>query len=174
MIEEYHLDLNGIEILDQNDPEMKATREKYAQKLYKLRQRKGMTYVDALLRDELTNQFEMMMVTDRRRRCFSFWIFSKYADVIKPAIQTAGTNNPQKHYCQALYIVHAKKGTYFFAGYHGKCTALCPTHTGGYCTVMVAEQVSHFTVEAGNRTGILFELGAIQGTPFDQGQGSVC
>ena len=43
MISKFHLDLNGIEILDQNSPDLKATREKYAQKLYKTRQRKGMT-----------------------------------------------------------------------------------------------------------------------------------
>ncbi len=114
LIEEYHLDLNGIEILDQTDPEMKTTREKYAQKLYKLRQRKGMTYEDALKQMNLSNQFGMMMVTEGDADAFLSGFSSKYADVIRPAIQIAGTNNPQKHIA-GMYIVHTKKGPYFFA-----------------------------------------------------------
>ncbi|MCK5067204.1 MAG: NADP-dependent malic enzyme, partial [Bacteroidales bacterium] len=64
LIEEYHLDLSEIEILDQSDSSMKPTREKYARKLYKIRQRKGMTYEDALKKMNLPNQFGMMMVNE--------------------------------------------------------------------------------------------------------------
>ncbi len=64
MIEEYHLEMEGVEVIDQSEPGMKAIREKYAQKLYKMRQRKGMSYEDALLQMTLPNNFGMMMVAE--------------------------------------------------------------------------------------------------------------
>ena len=160
LIEEYHLDLNGIEILDQNDPEMKATREKYAQKLYKLRQRKGMTYEDALKQMSLANQFGMMMVTEGDADAFLSGFSSKYADVIKPAIQIAGTNNPQKHIA-GMYIVHTKKGPYFFADTTVNVQPSARTLVD--TTVMVAEQVSHFNIEPVIALVAYSNFGAIQG-----------
>jgi len=72
MIEEYHLELDSVEIIDQRTEEMKALRERYAQKLFKSRQRKGMTYEDALGQMYQPNQFGMMMVTEGdvgKRKC---------------------------------------------------------------------------------------------------------
>lgn len=160
LIEEYHLDLNGIEILDQSDPEMKTTREKYAQKLYKLRQRKGMTYEDALKQMSLSNQFGMMMVTEGDADAFLSGFSSKYADVIKPAIQIAGTNNPQKHIA-GMYIVHTKKGPYFFADTTVNVQPSARTLVD--TTVMVAEQVSHFNIEPVIALVAYSNFGAISG-----------
>ena len=144
MIEEYHLEIENVEIIDQGDPSMRGVREKYAQKLYERRQRKGMTYEDALQQMELSNQFGMMMVTEGDADAFLSGFSSKYADVIRPAIQIAGTNNPQKHVA-GMYIVHTKKGPYFFAD---TTVNMRPSPRNLVDTVLlVAEQVNHFNIE---------------------------
>jgi len=160
LIEEYHLELNGIEILDQTDPEMKVTREKYARKLYKMRQRKGMTYEDSLKQMSLANQFGMMMVAEGDADAFLSGFSSKYADVIKPAIQIAGTNNPQKHIA-GMYIVHTKRGPYFFADTTVNVQPSARTLVD--TTVMVAEQVSHFNIEPVIALVAYSNFGAING-----------
>ena len=160
MISEYHLELEGIEILDQTGPDMKSIREKYARKLYKTRQRKGITYEDALKQMRLANQFGMMMVTEGDADAFLSGFSSKYADVIRPAIQIAGTNNPQKHIA-GMYIVHTKKGPYFFAD---TTVNIQPSpRTLVDTTVMVAEQVSHFNIEPVIALVSYSNFGAING-----------
>jgi len=160
MIEEYHLELDGIEILDQTAPEMKTMREKYAQKLYKTRQRKGMTYEDALLQMKMANQFGMMMVTEGDADAFLSGFSSKYADVIKPAIQIAGVNNSQKHIA-GMYIVHTKKGPYFFADTTVNVQPSSQTLVD--TTLLVAEQVSHFNIEPVIALVAYSNFGAIKG-----------
>ncbi len=160
MISEYHLELDGVEILDQTESDMKSTREKYARKLYKIRQRKGMTYEDALKQMRLANQFGMMMVTEGDADAFLSGFSSKYADVIRPAIQIAGTNNPQNHIA-GMYIVHTKKGPYFFAD---TTVNIQPgPRTLVDTTVMVAEQVSHFNIEPVIALVSYSNFGAIKG-----------
>lgn len=160
MILEYHLDLGGVEILDQTSTDLKTTREKYARKLFKTRQRKGMTYEDALKQMRLANQFGMMMVNEGDADAFLSGFSSKYADVIRPAIQIAGTNNPQNHIA-GMYIVHTKKGPYFFAD--TTVNVQPGPRTLVDTTVMVAEQVSHFNIEPVIALVSYSNFGAIKG-----------
>jgi len=161
MIEEYHLDLDMVEIIDQTDPEVKSIREKYAQKLFKARQRKGMTYQDALQQMYLPNQFGMMMVSEGDADAFLSGFSSKYADVIKPAIQIAGTNNVQKHIA-GMDIVHTKKGPYFFADttVNSKRSSQTVVDTA----LLVAEQVEHFNIEPVIALVSFSNFGAIKGS----------
>ncbi len=161
LIGDYHLDLEGVEIIDPISPEVKAQREKYARKLYKARQRKGMTYEDALQLMYFPNQFGMMMVTEGDADAFLSGFSSKYADVIRPAIQFAGTNNPQKHVA-GMYIVHTKKGPYFFADTTVNLQVsprdLVDT------ALLVAQQVEHFNIEPVIALVSYSNYGAIKGT----------
>lgn len=160
MIEDYHLELDEVEIIDQMDPGMKEVREKYAQKLYKARQRKGITYEDALQLMFLPNQFGMMMVSSGDADAFLSGFSSKYADVIKPAIQIAGTNNPQQHVA-GMYIVHTKKGPLFFAD---TTVNLQPNpRTLVDTAVLVAQQVEHFNIEPVIALVSYSNFGAIKG-----------
>jgi malate dehydrogenase (oxaloacetate-decarboxylating)(NADP+) len=161
MIEEFHLDLGDIEIIDQASSKMKSTRVKYARKLYKARQRKGMTYEDALGQMNLANQFGMMMVTEGDADAFLSGFSSKYADVIRPAIQIVGVNNPHRHIA-GMYIVHTKKGPYFFADTTVNVQPSPQTLVD--TTVMVAEQVSHFNIEPVIALVSFSNFGAIKGT----------
>ena len=161
LITDSHLDLEGIEIIDQTSPEVKSMREKYAQKLFKARQRKGMTYDDALQLMFLPNHFGMMMVTEGDADAFLSGFSSKYADVIRPAIQIAGTNNPQKHVA-GMDIVHTKKGPFFFADTTVNLRVgprdLVDT------ALLVAEQVEHFNIEPVIALVSYSNYGAIKGT----------
>lgn len=170
MIAEFHLDLDGIEILDQSSVELKTIREKYARKLYKARQRKGMTYEDALAQMKLANQFGMMMVTEGDADAFLSGFSSKYADVIKPAIQIAGTNNPKNHIA-GMYIVHTKKGPYFFAD--TTVNVQPGPQTLVDTTVMVAEQVSHFNIEPVIALVSYSNFGAIKGASANRSREAV-
>jgi len=161
MIEEYHLDLDMVEIIDQTDPEVKSIREKYAQKLFKARQRKGMTYQDALQQMYLPNQFGMMMVSEGDADAFLSGFSSKYADVIKPAIQIAGTNNVQKHIA-GMDIVHTKKGPYFFADTTVNIKPSSQTIVD--TALLVAEQVEHFNIEPVIALVSFSNFGAIKGS----------
>lgn len=170
MIQEFHLDLNGIEILDQSSTQMKSIREKYAKKLFKARQRKGMTYEDALNQMSQANQFGMMMVSEGDADAFLSGFSSKYADVIKPAIQIAGTNNPQNHIA-GMYIVHTKKGPYFFAD---TTVNIQPSpRTLVDTTVMIAEQVSHFNIEPVIALVSYSNFGAIKGASANRSREAV-
>ncbi|MEN8204004.1 MAG: NADP-dependent malic enzyme [Bacteroidota bacterium] len=160
MIAEYHLELESVEIIDQTKDEMQALREKYAQKLYKSRQRKGMTYEDALRQMYLPNQYGMMMVTEGDADAFLSGFSSKYADVIKPAIQIAGTSNTQNHIA-GMYIVHTKKGPYFFAD--TTVNVQPGPQTLVDTALMVAEQVEHFNIEPVIALVSYSNFGAIKG-----------
>jgi malate dehydrogenase (oxaloacetate-decarboxylating)(NADP+) len=161
LIEEYHLDLDGVEILDPSVPELKATRENYARKLYAIRQRKGMTYEDALKLMILPNQFGMMMVNEGDADTFLSGFSSKYADVIKPAIQIAGTRKQQSHVA-GMYIVHTKKRPYFFAD--TTVNVLPGPRTLVDTALLVAEQVGHFNMEPVIAVVSYSNFGAIKGT----------
>lgn len=160
MIEEYHLDLNSVEIIDQTRPELKEVREKYAKKLYRNRQRKGLTYESALQQMQLSNQFGMMMVAEGDADAFLSGFSSKYADVIRPAIQIAGTNNPQKHIA-GMYIVHTKRGPYFFAD--TTVNVQPGPRTLVDTALMVAQQVEHFNLEPVIALVSYSNFGAING-----------
>jgi malate dehydrogenase (oxaloacetate-decarboxylating)(NADP+) len=160
IIDEHHLDLESVEIIDQTDPSMEGLRERYAAKLYKARQRKGLTYDDALRQMHLPNQFGMMMVNEGDADAFLSGFSSKYADVIRPAIQIAGTSNDRRHVA-GMYIVHTKRGPYFFAdttvNIQPDARTLVDT------TLLVAEQVGHFNIEPVIALVSYSNFGAIKG-----------
>ena len=114
VIEENHLDLGKLEIIDPRGRESEYMRNDFARKLYQKRQRKGLNLEEALDLMYNPNYFGAMMVETGAADAFLSGFSSKYADVIRPAIQIAGTNNPQKHIA-GMYVVQTKKGSFFFA-----------------------------------------------------------
>jgi len=144
MIEEYHLDLDGVKIIEQRCPEGDELREKYARHLFEKRRRKGMTLDDAMNQMLLPNHFGIMMVEMGDADAFLSGFSSKYADVIRPAIQITGTDNSQNHIA-GMYIVQTKKGTYFYAD---TTVNIQPSaRTLADTTILAAEAVKHFNIE---------------------------
>jgi len=143
-IKELHLDLEDVEIIEQRCPKGDEMRVRYAQHLFEKRCRKGMTYEDAMAQMLLPNHFGIMMVEMGDADAFLSGFSSKYADVIRPAIQISGTNNPQDHVA-GMYIVQTKKGSFFFAD---TTVNIQPTvQTLVDTTLLVAKSVSHFNIE---------------------------
>lgn len=144
MIKEFHLDIADLKIIEQRCPEGDELRKRYAQRLFEKRKRKGMTYEDALASMFLPNQFGIMMVEMGDADAFMSGFSSKYADVIRPAIQITGSSNPKNHIA-GMYIVQTKKGNYFFAD---TTVNIQPsTQTVVDTTLLVAESVKHFNIE---------------------------
>jgi malate dehydrogenase (oxaloacetate-decarboxylating)(NADP+) len=114
LIQENHLELGAIPIIDPRTKEEEYRRGKYAAALYEKRKRKGLNHEEALDLMYNPNYFGVMMVEMGEADAFVSGFSSKYADVIRPAIQITGTDNPQKHIA-GMYIVQTKKGNYFFA-----------------------------------------------------------
>ena len=144
MIGEYHLDIADLKIIEQRCPEADELRERYAKRLFEKRARKGMTYEDAMARMFLPNDFGIMMVEMGDADAFLSGFSSKYADVIRPAIQITGSNNPQKHIA-GMYIVQTKKGTFFFADTTVNVQPSVRTIVD--TTLLVADSVQHFDIE---------------------------
>ncbi|MCA1747751.1 MAG: NADP-dependent malic enzyme, partial [Bacteroidales bacterium] len=144
MIKKFHLDIADLQIIEQRCPEGDERRKQYAQRLFEQRARKGMTYEDALAKMLLPNDFGIMMVEMGDADAFLSGFSSKYADVIRPAIQITGSNNPKNHIA-GMYIVQTKKGTYFFADTTVNVQPSAQTIVD--TTLLVADSVSHFNIE---------------------------
>lgn len=114
VITENKLDLGNISIIDPHSKEQEERRSRYARLLYEKRKRKGLNFEEASTLVFNPNYFGVLMVETGEADAFLSGFASKYADVIRPAIQVAGTNNPQKHIA-GMYIVQTKKGPFFFA-----------------------------------------------------------
>jgi malate dehydrogenase (oxaloacetate-decarboxylating)(NADP+) len=114
LAEENRIEINGCPIIDLHSPNEEDRRKRYAQLLFAKRQRKGMTYEEALDKIHDPNYFGVMMVEAGEADGFLAGFSTRYANTIRPALQIAGTNNTLNHIA-GMYIVLTKKGPFFFA-----------------------------------------------------------
>jgi len=114
LIKENNLDLENAVIIDPISDEEHDTRKEFARLFFEERQRKGLTYDEALELMFQRNYFGAMLVETNQADAFLSGFTSKYADTIKPALQIAGTNNPEDRIA-GMYILITKKGPLFFA-----------------------------------------------------------
>ncbi len=144
VIDENHLDLGKIEVIDNRSSDAEYLRNEYAGKLYKKRRRKGLNMEEAVDLMYNPNYFGAMMVETGAADAFLSGFSSKYADVIRPAIVVAGTNNPEKHIA-GMYIVQTKKGPVFFSD---TTVNIQPsTQTIVDTTLLTARAVEQFGIE---------------------------
>jgi len=111
-IAELGLDLN-VPIIDPEDSELT---EVYAQELYRLRQRKGVTLSEArrIVRRKSRNHFASMMVhMGDADTCLS-GIDSHYPETIRPALEVIG-KQAQLNGVHGMYMMVFKKGIVFLA-----------------------------------------------------------
>jgi len=113
IIKEYHLELDGCQIMDPF--EEKHLREKFSDILYKKRNRKGITPMEArrLMRDR--NYFGAMMVETGEADALISGLTKDYATTIKPALQVIGVQGNGIDRVAGMYIILNKRGTFFFA-----------------------------------------------------------
>ncbi len=113
-IHDNHLDLGKVSIIDPKSKQEDSRRAAYAKLLFDKRKRKGLNFEEAQELMFNQNYFGVMMVETGEADAFLSGFSSKYPDVIRPAIQIAGTNNPQRHIA-GMYLVQTKKGPFFFS-----------------------------------------------------------
>jgi len=144
MCEENKLELQDVPIIDPKSVKEQKRREQYAKLFFDKRQRRGITYNEALEKMYDRNYFGIMMVETGEADAFISGFYSNYADTIRPALQIVGTNNPLNHYA-GMYMVFTKKGPFFFSD-----TTVNPqpsAQTIVNTTILTAEEVKKFGIE---------------------------
>jgi malate dehydrogenase (oxaloacetate-decarboxylating)(NADP+) len=112
LIKEHDLDLEGCPIIYPRDE--KAMVERYAEVLYKKRQRKGATHADSLRLMRERNYFGAMMVELGDADALVSGLTADYPKTISPALQVIGVAQGVSRVA-GMYIITNKKGTYFFS-----------------------------------------------------------
>ena len=109
---EYQLDLSNCKIMDIFHE--KELSEKFADILYKKRQRKGLSRYGCLKLMRDRNYFGAMMVETGLADAAISGITKDYATTLKPALQVIGVN-PQYNKIAGMFIIMNKNGVYFFS-----------------------------------------------------------
>ncbi|RZK49455.1 MAG: NADP-dependent malic enzyme [Pedobacter sp.] len=111
IITENGLDLDGVMIID---PALEPDRsQKFAENLFKKRQRKGVTLFEAqkLMRDR--NYFGASMVEFGEADAMISGLTKNYASTVKPALHVIGTETGVKRVA-GMYMMMTQKGPIFF------------------------------------------------------------
>ena len=109
---ELHIDLTGIRVEDpQADPERC---ERYAQRFYERRQRKGITLAEAREKMREPDYCAYMMVAEGDADGCVAGIDSHYPDTIRPALEAVG-RDPRVGHVAGLYMMILPNDIMFFA-----------------------------------------------------------
>jgi len=110
---DHGIDLNGVSIVD---PETSDKTEAYAQELFRLRQRKGLTLSEArrIMRRKSRTHFGCMMVRMGDADTLLSGIDTHYPDTIRPALEVIGKQEGLSS-VHGLYMMVFKKGIFFMA-----------------------------------------------------------
>jgi len=110
---ELGIDLNGVSIID---PATYGKSEEYAQELFRLRQRKGLTLSEArrIITRKSRIHFGCMMVRMGDADTLLAGIDTHYPETIRPALEVIGKQQGLSS-VHGLYMMVFKKGTYFLA-----------------------------------------------------------
>ena len=111
LVEELDLHLNGVEIVD---PEASGKFEQYAQELYRLRQRRGLTLADARRMMRNKTVYGSMMVRLGDADALVCGVDQQYPDTIRPALQVIQMR-PDCSRVVGLFMMVLKDRIYFFA-----------------------------------------------------------
>jgi malate dehydrogenase (oxaloacetate-decarboxylating)(NADP+) len=112
LIREHSLELNDCKIVDPR--EEKELTEKYAQRLYEKRQRKGVSLADAQRQMRDRNAFGAMMLEFGEGDALISGLTKDYSKTILPSLQIIGMS-PDANRVAGMYIMLTKKGTFFLA-----------------------------------------------------------
>jgi len=144
IIRENELDLEDVPIINWRSPEERKRREGYAEILFRKRNRKGLTYSEAIEKMTNRNYFGAMMVETGEADALISGSTSKYADAIRPAIQTVGIK-PDINHIAGMYLMMTKRGPIFFSD-----TTVNPrpdSQTLVDTTLLTADAVRKFNIE---------------------------
>lgn len=144
IIAENHLDLEHSPIIDPQHIDSKEVRKKFAELIWKKRQRKGVTLEEAYGLTSLNNYFGIMMVDTGMADAMISGVTSHYGDVMSPALKLIGPK-PNLNHISSMSIIMTKKGPLFIAD---TTVNLEPdVQTLVETTLMTAEEVKKFNIE---------------------------
>jgi malate dehydrogenase (oxaloacetate-decarboxylating)(NADP+) len=144
IIADNNLDLGDVRIIDPRDKNEETRRNRFAEMIWKKRQRKGITKDEA---SELTynrNYFGIMMVETGEADAMVSGVDHEYGEVMGPALKLIGPK-PDLNLVSSMYIVITKKGPYFFAD---TTVNLDPDwKTLANTALLTAERLRHINIE---------------------------
>ncbi len=115
LIEQYNLELDGVEIIDPQSAQEQTRLHDFAELFYEMRQRKGLTHYEAHQLMLHRNYFGAMLVKQGFADALISGASRNYAEVIRPALQIIGKEENAK-VVAGMYIMMTKnKGPLFFA-----------------------------------------------------------
>ncbi|MFC2118838.1 NADP-dependent malic enzyme [Bacteroidota bacterium] len=167
LIAEDNLDID-VPIIDIGVEEQR--KEKYAKVLYEKRKRKGFTYEEALEKMNDSNYFGISMVESGDADAFISGFSSRYADVIRPAIQIVGPK-PGVKVISGMYIMMTRKGPYFFGD--PTVNVVPSTEELVDITLSTAEEVKKFGIEPVIAMVSFSNFGAYKGKSPDRMQEAI-
>lgn len=111
LIEEYAFELDNVTIIDPKEEENTARFEKYAEHLYKKRQRRGISKMDAIKLMSNRNYFAASMVEFGEADTLISGLTRNYASTIRPALQVIGAKPGSR--IVGMYMMLTSKGPLF-------------------------------------------------------------
>jgi len=115
IIEEFELDdLKDVEIIDPYEDSQKERRNRYADYLYKSRNRKGLGLREAHVQTFKNSYFGALMVEHGECDVFITGYATRYKNALKPIMEVIRCNDEVDHVA-GMYIMMTKKGPLFFA-----------------------------------------------------------
>ena len=137
-----HLHLDGVEIVD---PATSPTSAAYADELYRMRQRKGITSTEASEAIKNGVVFGSMMVRMGDADALISGLTAHYPDTIRPALQVIGLG-PDRSKVAGVYVLITPKGDIYFLA--DATVNIEPTAEDlAEIAVMTAETARRFNVE---------------------------
>lgn len=160
IIEEFELELNGVEIIDNKSKTEKTRRLEFAKELWEKQKRKGMTLTAAQDQMLHRNYFAPMLVETGYADCVLKGLTRNYPDSIKPSLQIIN-KKPGCNVVSGMYIINTKKGPFFLSD----CTVNKEPNVDELVGIILqtAEEVKRFNIEP--RIAILSysNFGSVQG-----------
>ncbi len=115
LIEEYQLDLEGVEIIDTRSDESQEKRAEYGEVLYQKRNRRGVTRYEADKIMRSRNYFGSMMVERGEADALITGVTRKYKDSIRPSLQIIGVDKKIGKLAGMYLVLTKHNGPFFFA-----------------------------------------------------------
>ncbi len=112
--EEFHLDISDIELIDNSCNAEEERREYFANELFAMRQRKGVSQNSAYRMLTNCDYYGVMMLETGQADAFITGQKNKYGDSLKPVLEIIGAREGLNRVA-AMYIVLTKKGPFFLA-----------------------------------------------------------
>jgi malate dehydrogenase (oxaloacetate-decarboxylating)(NADP+) len=114
LMEEYNVELPEVTIVDPKADTEEERRTMFGKEFFQRRKRKGLTEFEAVKLMRERNHFGAMMVETGDADAMISGATRNYKDVVKPALQTIGTQKDVKTIA-GLYILMTKRGPLFLA-----------------------------------------------------------